>query len=110
MKTKADTYHVPLNQKENFAGDNGGNKVYVTKSKKLLLVTFNNRLCFNELVSNLRETAGNKMHALPRVGSYTSWFLYYMEEYNKSLNSQINILYEKALRLIHSDHNLAIEE
>ena len=33
-----------------------------------------------------------------------------MEEYSKSLNNQIIVFYEKTLRLIHSNHNLAIEE
>ena len=41
MKANADTCHVPKYQKENFTGNNGGNKIYVTKFEKLLVVTFN---------------------------------------------------------------------
>ena len=96
-----------------------------TKFKKLLRVTFDNRLSFNHHISNTYKAAGNKLHALARVSNYmdkkrilfNSYFLSDFNccpliwmNHNKSINNRINSLHEKALRLIYCDHSSNFQE
>ena len=96
-------------------------------SVKLLGVTIDNELKFNEHISNICKKANQKLHALARVSKYMSQeklrvlmkaFIESQFGYcpliwifcNRSMNHKINRLHERALRLIYKDDNLTFEE
>ena len=89
-------------------------------SEKLLGITIDGHLNFNEHVSNLCKTASLKITALARVFPYmtlnqrrTSIKAYFMSQLGyyplvwmnqtRSLNNRINTLHERALRLAYYD-------
>ena len=46
------------------------NKISDIKFEKLLVITFDNRLCCNEYFSNEFKMASNKLHTLARFSNY----------------------------------------
>ena len=70
MKTNPDKCHLLLSKNGNFQANINENKIPNTKFEKLLVVTFHNRLNFNHQISNICETAVNKLHTLARVSNY----------------------------------------
>ena len=97
------------------------------KAVKLLGVTIDNKLTFNEHVSELCGKVSSKLHALARVSSFMSseklrvllkafiesqfgycpliWMFH-----SRKLNSRINRLHERALRIVYKDTLLTFEE
>ena len=96
-------------------------------SVKLLGVTLDNKLNFNEHVSNICKKASLKLHALARISNYMSqeklrilmkafiesqfaycpltWMFH-----SRTLNNRINRLHERALRLVYKDTHLTFAE
>ena len=89
-------------------------------SQKLLGVTIDRHLNFNEHASNLCKTASLKIIALARIFPYitlnekrTLMKAYFMSQFgycplvwmnhSRSLNNIINTLHERALRLVYND-------
>ena len=96
-------------------------------SQKLLGVTIDRHLNFNEHASNLHNTASLKTTALARVFLYmtlnqrrTLMKAYFMSQFgycplvwmnhNRSLNNRINTLHERALHLVYSDFTSSFTE
>ena len=97
------------------------------KSVKLLGITIDNRLDFNEHVTNLCKKVSTKLHALARISNYMSqsklrvlmksfiesqfsyWPLIWMF-HSRTLNNRINRLHERGLRLVYKDTQLTFEE
>ena len=96
-------------------------------SVKLLGVKINNKLDFNEHVSNLCKKASQKLHALTRIAPYMtsdklrilmkafieSQFSYcplVWMFHNRSMNNRINRIHERALRLSYSDYESSFEQ
>ena len=97
------------------------------KSVKLLGVTIDNKLNFNEHVSKICKKASQKLHALARISNYMSqeklrtlmkafvesqfgycpliWMFH-----SRTLNNRINRLHERALRLVYKNTNLTFKE
>ena len=97
------------------------------KSVKLLGVTIDNELKFNEHISNMCKKANLKLHALARISHLMdkeklrllmkafieSQFQYcplIWMFHSRSLNNKINRLHERALRLVYKDYNANFEE
>ena len=98
-----------------------------SESVKLLGVSIDNRLNFNEHVSNLCNKVSIKLHALARISKLMSqdklrllmkafiesqfsycplvWMFY-----SRTLNNRINRLHERGLRIVYKDHNMSFEE
>ena len=108
------------NQEHNGIIHLGNETITNSKSEKLLGVTIDHKLTFNEHVSNLCNKANQKLHALARVSNYmtkeklrsimktfiTSQFGYcalVWMFHSRKLNNRINKIQERALRLVHSD-------
>ena len=89
-------------------------------SQKLLGITIDRYLNFDEHVSNLCKTVSLKITALARVFPYMTlnqrrilMKAYFMSQFghcplvwmnhSRSLNNRINTLYERALRLVYND-------
>ena len=104
-----------------------GQTIYNSKSVKLLGVCIDNKLDFTEHVSNICKKVSKKLHALRRVSQYmnTEKLRLIMKAFiesqfgycplvwmfhNRELNNRINILHEKALRLVYKEHTLSFEE
>ena len=104
-----------------------GHIISASKSVKLLGVQIDNNLNFNEHVSNICKKVSKKLHALRRVKHYMSkdklriimkafiesqfgycplvWMFH-----SRTLNKRINILHEKALRLVYNESTLSFED
>ena len=98
----------------------GSETITNSKSEKLLGITIDHKLKFNEHVNNLCKKANQKLHALARISNYmskdklrsimkafiTSQFGYcpmVWMFHSRKLNSRINKIQERALRLVYND-------
>ena len=94
---------------------------------KLLGVTIDNKLDFNEHVSNICKKVSTKLHALARISNFMnpqkprmlmkafieSQFSYcplIWMFHSRLLNNRINKLHERALRLVYKDTTLTFEQ
>ena len=98
-----------------------------TNSEKLLGITIDSKLTFNEHVKNLCQKASQKLHALARIANYmsqeklriimkafvTSQFGYcplVWMHHSRTLNARINKIHERALRLVYKDNSSTFNE
>ena len=98
-----------------------------TRFEKLFGVTFQNQLIVNHHIFEISKTASNKLHAFAIVSDYmdeykrrilcNSYFLSQINycphiwmNYNKSINTKVNKLHERALRLIYCDNSSNFQE
>ena len=94
---------------------------------KLLGITIDNKLNFGEHVTKICKKVSQKLHALARISNYMSqeklrvimkafiesqfgycplvWMFY-----SRTLNNRINMLHERALRLVYKDTHLTFNE
>ena len=123
MKSNSDKCHLIIvnNQDNNIKI---GNDIIASKtSVKLLGVTIDNKLNFNEHVDNICKKANNNLHALARIAKYLNpdklrilmkTFIESQFNYcpliwmfhSRQLNSKINKLHERALRIVYKTHTL----
>ena len=105
----------------------GNNLIEASPSVKFLGVTIDNKLNFDEHVSNICKRVSAKLHALARVASYMSsdklriimkafiesqfgycpliWMFH-----SRTLNNRINKLHERALRLVYKNPYASFRE
>ena len=127
MKSNTDKCHLIIvnNQDNNIKI---GNDIITSKiSVKLLGVMIDNKLNFNEHVDNICKKANNKLHALARIAKYLNpdklrilmkTFIESQFNYcpltwmfhSRQLNSKINKLHERALRIVYKNPNLTIQQ
>ena len=115
------------NHKENVFINAAEDIVECENSVKLLGVTIDNRLNFQEHVSILCKKANQKLHALARISNFMSkeklrilmkafiesqfgycpliWMFH-----SRTLNNKINMIHERALRLVYKDPLLTFKE
>ena len=101
--------------------------IFNSKSEKLLGITIDNKLTFDEHVSKLCTKASQKLHALSRVGNYMtqnqrkiimktfilSHFSYcplVWMFHSRKLNNRINSIHERALRIVYRDNESTFDE
>ena len=127
MKSNSDKCHLIIvnNQDNNIKI---GNDIITSKtSVKLLGVTIDNKLNFNEHVDNICKKANNKLHALARIAKYLNpdklrilmkTFIESQFNYcpliwmfhSRQLNSKINKLHERALRIVYKNPHLTFQQ
>ena len=128
LKANTEKFHLILsNPDPNIFLTIENQKVSNAKVEKLLGIRFDNKLSFNNLVSELCGKASQKLHALSRIANYMSikqrrlimkafinsqfgycpivWILHC-----RSLNSCINRIHERSLRIVYKDSNSTFEE
>ena len=129
LKMNEDKCHLLLtNQEEDCFQALIGNELIVnSKSEKLLGITIDNKLNFNEHVSKLCKKVNLKLHALARISNLMSTdklriimkgFIESQFNYcplvwmfhSRALNNKINKLHERALRLVYKDSNLSFQK
>ena len=123
MKSNSNKCHLIIvnNQDNNIKI---GNDIITSKtSVKLLRVTIDNKLNFNEHVDNICKKANNKLHALARIAKYLNpdklrilMKTFIQSQFNycpliwmfhsRQLNSKINKLHKRALRIVYKNHTL----
>ena len=127
LKGNPDKCHLLLRKNDNCEANINKNRISNTIFKKLVCVTFNNQLNFNNYISKICKTASNKLYALTRVSHctdedkrrilFTSYFLSLFNywpliwmNHNKPINKKINNLHERALRLIYCGYSSTFQQ
>ena len=128
MKANPDKFHLLLSDPDEELSINIDNfEIKNTHCQKLLGITLDNKLKLNTHVTNLCRKASQKLHALSRVSHYMThkqrkiimqsfilsqfgycplvWMLH-----SRKLNTRINKLHERALRLVYQEENTTFEE
>ena len=121
FKANPDKSHLLLNSIDDISAFIGGHEIKNSNVVKLLGISIDNELKFNEHVSKLCKKAGQKLHALSRISPYMNkdrrriimkafiqsqfgycpliWMCH-----SRTLNSRINRIHERALRIVYSDY------
>ena len=127
MKSNADKNHLIVTNYDNASITVDNNVIEGSTSVKLLGVTIDNKLYFDEHVSKVCKKVSTKLHALARVANYMTsdklrvvmkafiesqfgyapliWMFH-----SRTLNNRINQLHERALRLVYKDPNASFQE
>ena len=128
LKANPDKFHLILSDKDTELSLKVDNfTITNSKSERLLGVTIDNKLNFNEHVSKLCMKASQKLHALARVSHFMSierrktimnafinsqfgycplvWMFH-----SRRLNKKINNIHERSLRLVYRDNTSTFEE
>ena len=128
LKANPDKFHLLLSVKNQELSANIDNfDIYNKSSEKLLGITIDNKLTFNEHVSNICDKATQKLHALSRVANFMSekqrqivmkafvlaqfgycplvWMFH-----SRKLNNRINRIHKRSLCIVYQDNRLSFEE
>ena len=128
LKANPDKFHLVLNESndkyfieiENF-------KIPNSNCKKLLGISIDNNLSFDDHVAELCRKASQKLHALARISNFMKFkqrqivfksFIYSQFGYcplvwmfhSRKLNNRINKIHERSLRIIYDDSKLTFRE
>ena len=129
MKTNASKCHlfVSGNKHKHVWAKIGDDQIWEARTVKLLGVTIDNELKFDEYISNVCKKAQRKLAVLTRIKKYLdfkklrlllktffgSQFKYCPLTrmfYSRTTNSKINKLHERALRQVYDDYVSAFDE
>ena len=127
LKANADKCHLLLSTKEKLKVNISNYAIMNSDEGKLLGVTIDNHLKFESHIKNLCSKASQKLYALSRVSLYMSlnqrriiMQSFIMSQFgycplirmnhNRSLNNNINRIYEKALRIGYRDKKSTFKE
>ena len=127
MKSNDDKCHLLITSTEEISAKVGNHHITNSASEKLLGVTIDSKLNFNEHVSKLCKNASAKLHALARISNYMkidklrvlmkafieSQFGYcplIWMFHSRKQNNVINRIHERALRIVYKDHNSTFQE
>ena len=127
MKSNKDKNYLIITNCDNASATIENNVIQSSTSVKLLGVTIDNKLNFNEHVSKICKKVSTKIHALSRVSKYMTseklrviikafiesqfgycpliWMFH-----NRTMNNHINRLHERALRLVYKDSLSSFQE
>ena len=128
MKANPNKFHILLSETDNTLSVNVDKyKIFNKGSEKLLGITIDSKLSFDEHVRLLCKKATQKLHALARVARYmnlpqrrmimkafvNSQFGYcplVWMSHSRQLNNRINKIQERALRIVYEDSASTFED
>ena len=128
LKANADKFHLILSDKNpDYSITVGNCTISNSKSEKLLGIVIDNKLTFDEHVSGICTKATQKLHALSRVSHFmtlkqrltimTSFILSQFGYcplvwmfHSRSINTRINRIHERALRIVFKDDKSTFDE
>ena len=127
LKANPDKFHLLLNSNNNLSIKVDEFLIGNSKNEKLLGITLDNDLNFNEHVNKLCKKASQKLHALGRISKYMNIdqrrkimtaFIHSQFGYcplvwmfhSRTLNNQINRIHERALRIVYNDTHSTFNE
>ena len=126
LKANPEKSHLLTNSVEEIQINIGGMAIPSSKCEKLLDIHIDNKLTFEPHVRSLCKKASQKLNAFARIACslkfgqrklllnafITSQFSYVpivWMFHNRKLNSHINCIHERALRIVYRDHNSTFE-
>ena len=122
LKPNPDKWYLLLSDQSTDLNMKVSNQIIFNSScKKILGIHFDNKLKFDAHVTTLCKKASQKLHALARISNFMSVkqkklimnaFIYSQFSYcpmiwmchNRSLNTKINRIHERALRIVYNDN------
>ena len=127
MKSNNDKCHLIIINNENNAILIGDEEITGSKTVKLLDITIDNKLSFNEHVTNICKKANQKLHALARIAKYLDhnklkiiMKTFFESQFNycpltwmfhsRKLNNRINKFHKPALRIVYKKPNLDFQD
>ena len=129
MKLNGDKCHFLIagNKHEHLWVNVGGSQIWETQSEKILGVTIENKLKFEEHIKSILASAGKKLSAIARMSHILSFsklrllmksFVDSQFSYcpliwmfcSRSMNNRINKLQERTLRILYRDDISSFEE
>ena len=127
MKSNTDKCHLLIVNSQNNDIKIGKDIITSEASVKLLGITMDNKLNFNEHVDKICKKANDKLHALARITKFLSsdklrilMKTFIKSQFNycpltwmfhsRQLNDKINKLHERALRIAHKNPNLTFRQ
>ena len=127
LKPNPDKWHLLLSDVDNDLNIKISDELISNSSyEKILGVHFDNKLNFNTHITKLCKKAGQKLHALARMSNFMSVnqkkvimnaFISSQFSYcpliwmchSRSLNTKINRIHERALRIVYNDNSSSFE-
>ena len=127
MKANPDRCHLLTSSTDSIAIKIKDNDILNSESEKLLGVTIDNKLNFNNHLQKILKKANQKVHVLARITPYMSipkrkllMNSFFISQFNYCplvwmchnglMNNKINRLHEKCLRIVCSDKTSSFEE
>jgi len=127
MKMNPDKFHLLLSNRKELKINICNETISSSKHEKLLGVTIDSKLSFEEHINNLCKKASQKVNALARLASLMSFdqrklilnsFITTHFSYcplvwmfhSRHLNNKINAIHERALRIIYQDYKSSFQE
>ena len=124
LQGNADQFHLILSTDEPFSINVDNEVSKNSNNKKLLGMNLNNRLGFVTYVTNISKRVSKKLHALTRISQYinihkrrmtmkafiATKFGYCMGICMSKLNSRVNKLHERTLRIVYQDYASSFTE
>ena len=127
MKANSDKCHLLIINSQDNTIKIGNENIIGSSSVKLLGITIDNKLNFNEHITKIYKKASQKLHALARIAKYMdsqklriimkafieSQFNYcplIWMFHSRVLNNKLNRLHERALRIVYKNSHLTFEE
>ena len=127
MKANPDKCHLLMSSTDSIAIKIKDNEILNSESEKLLGVTIDNKLNFNNNLQKILKKANQKVHVLARITPYMSipkrrllMNSFFISQFNycplvwmchsRLMNNKINRLHEKCLRIVYSDKTSSFEE
>ena len=127
MKANLNKCHLLLSITDAFNFQISETVIRNSNSKKLLGVTFSNKLKFEKHIIAICQTANRKLNALARLTPYMKlgkrrmlMNAFFISQFNycpviwmchsRALNNKINRLHERCLRIIYNDKTSTFEE
>ena len=124
LQGNADQFHLILSTDEPFSINVDNEVIKNSNNKKLLGMNLNNRLGFVTHVTNISKRVSKKLHALTRISQYinihkrrmtmkafiATKFGYCMDICMSKLNSRVNKLHERTLRIVYQDYASSFTE
>ena len=127
MKSNNDKCHLIVTNNENVNISIGNASIETSNTIELLGIIIDNKLNFNEHISNLLKKGNQKLHALARISKYLDkdklrivMKTFIQSQFNycpliwmfhsRIMNNKINKLHERALRIVYNNNNLTFQE
>ena len=128
LKANPNKFHLILNDHDDKRYIKIGNcKIYNTTCEKLLGIKIDNKLSFNEHVTDLCKKARQKLHALSRISHFMNVnqrkaimraFIHSQFGYcplvwmfhSRKLNNRINKIQERSLRIVYNDEKSTFKQ
>ena len=127
MKSNNDKCHLMVTNNDNVTITIGNSSIETSNTIELLGIIIDNKLNFNDHISNLLKKGNQKLHALARISKYLDkdklrivMKTFIQSQFNycplvwmfhsRIMNNKINKLHERALRVVYNNNNLTFQE